>query len=153
MVSPTVIGWREWIRLPELGDTWVKAKIDTGARASAIHATDIDYFTKDGADWVRFVLHPKQRTSKGSVEVSAPLVEMRDVRSSNGQRQRRPLVVTRFELLGRSWPIELTLTNRAKMGFRMLIGREAMRRRFLVDPGRSYTAGRELPAGEAASWS
>jgi hypothetical protein len=137
-----VIGWREWVGLPELRIDHVKAKVDTGARSSTIHAFEVEPFRRRGARWVRFVLHPIQRDATETVRVEAPLVEERWVRNSGGGTELRPVIRTRVRFNGVSWPIELTLTRRDVMGFRMLLGREAVRGRFVVDPGRSYVAGR-----------
>ncbi|HVS66693.1 MAG TPA: RimK/LysX family protein [Thermoanaerobaculia bacterium] len=138
---PTV-GWREWIQIPELGQFLIKAKVDTGARSSSLHAYDLEIVDRDGIEWVRFVVHPLQRDTEVTVECEAPLLERRWVRSSTGERQLRPVIRTDLLLAGRPWPIDLTLTSRDVMGFRMLLGREAIRRRFLVDPGRSYLLSR-----------
>ncbi|HVX11437.1 MAG TPA: RimK/LysX family protein [Pirellulales bacterium] len=140
------IGWREWLALPGLGIRAVKAKIDTGARSSALHAFDIEFFERDSRPMVRFVVHPWQRTTDGTVAAEAPLAGQRLVRNSGGIETLRPVIMTDVELAGRSWSIELTLTCRDAMGFRMLLGREAVRRRFVVDSGRSYLAGKR-PAG------
>lgn len=134
----TVIGWREWLSLPDLGVTQVKAKVDTGARSSALHAFDIEYLNQDDVLMVRFKVHPLQRDMSLTVEATAPVLDKRDVRNSGGHAQERPVIQTVLVLGDRQWPIELTLTNRDAMGFRMLLGREAVRHRFLVDPGRSY---------------
>ncbi len=133
-----VIGWREWVSLPDLGIARVKAKVDTGARSSSLHAFHMQAFERDGAEWIRFEVHPLQRKSAEPVTVEAPILEYRSVRSSSGVTQRRPVIVTRVELLGLCWPVELTLARRDQMGFRMLLGRQAFRGRFLVDAGRSY---------------
>ena len=140
--EPAVIGWREWVRLPDLApDDAIKAKIDTGARTSAIHAWDIERVMIDGEPWVRFSLHPRQRDDQHVVTASARLLEEREVRSSNGDVESRCVVSTTLALGGRTWPIELTLTKRDQMGFRMLLGRTAMAGRLRVDPGVSYRAG------------
>ena len=136
-VRPT-IGWREWIELPDLGVDAIKAKIDTGARTSALHAFDIAIFPDDGVETVYFQVHPLQDTGALSIPAAAPLVGWRHVRSSSGHATDRPLIRTTLRWLDHSWPIELTLTNRDEMGFRMLLGRQALRRRAVVDPGRSY---------------
>ena len=133
-----VIGWREWVGLPELGIEKIKVKVDTGARSSSLHAYDVEEFQLDGKPWVRFKVHPVQCRSREVVEAQAEVLEFRGIRSSNGKVQMRPVIVTNIELLGVTWPVELTLANRDEMGFRMLLGREAFRRRFLVDAGRSY---------------
>ncbi len=137
-----VIGWREWITLPALGVAAVKAKIDTGARSSALHAFDLEYLEQEGQRMVRFNVHPLQRNTRNTVEVTAKLLEFRKVRSSGGHETRRPVIVTPIELLGRRFEIELTLASRDAMGFRMLLGRQAVRERFVVDPGHSFLGGR-----------
>ena len=133
-----VIGWREQLCLPELGISQIKAKIDTGARSSALHAFDVETFKVDEKMMVRFKVHPYQRDTQRTVMAQAPLLEQRQVRSSSGQAQLRPVIKTMVELNGERGPIELTLTNRDVMGFRMLLGRQAVRRRFLVDAGQSF---------------
>ncbi|NJM96534.1 MAG: hypothetical protein HC800_04405 [Phormidesmis sp. RL_2_1] len=133
-----MIGWREKVALPELDIANVKAKIDTGARSSALHAFDIEFFKRDGVDFVRFKVHPSQRNQKKIVAAEAKLFDSREVRNSGGQAERRPVIQTTVVVGVHQWPIELTLTNRDEMGFRMLLGRQAIRRRFLVDSGQSY---------------
>lgn len=142
-----VTGWREWVALPQLGIVAIKAKIDTGARSSSLHAFDVETFRKGRALWVRFSVHPLQRRIDGAVAAEARVVEHRSVRSSNGMTAERPVIITEVELMGQRWPIELTLANRDEMGFRMLLGREAIRGRLIVDPGRSYLTGRPRGAG------
>ncbi|WP_443029166.1 ATP-dependent zinc protease family protein [Spirulina sp. CS-785/01] len=132
------IGWREYITLPQLGIPEIKAKIDTGARSSALHAFDVHYFEQDGETHVQFKVHPYQRDSHYTISATAPLLDKREVKNSGGHSQLRPVIQTIVELGGQQWPIELTLTSRDAMGFRMLLGREAVRRRFLVDAGHSY---------------
>jgi len=137
-----VIGWREWVGLPNLGIKKIKVKVDTGARSSSLHVFDTQMFERDGAQWARFKIHPLQRKSGNTVEAEAKILELRSVRSSNGKVAMRPVIVTNIELLGITWPIEVTLASRDEMGFRMLLGREAFRRRFLVDAGKSYFGGK-----------
>ncbi len=137
-----VIGWREWVSFPQLGLGPIKAKIDTGARSSSLHAFDMATFQQEDKTFIRFQVHPIQRSREGTIEVEAEVLEYRRVRSSSGQAVLRPVIVTMLEVLGRSWPIELTLANRDQMGFRLLLGREAFRRRLLVDAGRSYYGGK-----------
>lgn len=140
------IGWREWLALPKLGVAAIKAKIDTGARSSALHAFGIELFDFQGQAMVRFHIHPWQRSDQNVIVAEAPLAGQRFVRNSGGIETLRPVIIAEIELGDRRWPIELTLTARDAMGFRMLLGREAVRRRFLVDPGRSYLLGKR-PAG------
>ena len=135
------VGWREWLAIPEWEIARIKAKIDTGARTSSIHVSKLHYFRRDGAEMVRFRVHPHQRSVRNTVEVEAPIIEKRVVRSSNGEEDLRPVVQTHVELHGVCWPLEVTLARRKLMGFRMLIGREAMWGRFIVDPSRSYLGG------------
>lgn len=131
------VGWREWLALPDLGIDRIKVKVDTGARTSSLHAWDIQRFDRDGQPWVRFEVHPEQRSSR-PVTVEAPLVDERKVRPSTGKAQLRPVIETRLRLGSLVWSAEVTLVRRDMMGFRMLLGRQAIRNRCLVDPGRSY---------------
>ena len=133
-----VIGWREWLRLPDLDIKLIKAKVDTGARTSALHAEDIELFQRGGHPMVRFVVHPKQRSRRGAVHSIAPLADQRPVRNSGGHTELRPVIITPIDVGGVVWPVEITLTRRDVMGFRMLLGRQAIRGHALVDPGRSY---------------
>jgi hypothetical protein len=135
----SLIGWREWVGLPELGVAWVKAKVDTGARSSSLHTWDLK--VDEEVRVVRFAVHPFQHDDSFTVPVTADLLDVRDVRSSNGDVERRPVIATRVVIGGVIAPIELSLTNRDEMGFRMLLGREALRRRFFVEPGRSFLGG------------
>ena len=139
MTDKPVIGWREWVSLPDLGVAWIKAKIDTGAKSSSIHAWDIE--VDDGTAEVQFNLYPQQDDESFVVAVHAPLVEHREVRSSNGEVDLRPVIRTPTLVRGHAYDIELTLTSRDEMGFRMLLGRSAIRRRFLVDAGKSFLGG------------
>lgn len=136
-----VIGWREWVTLPDLGIRRIKAKVDTGARSSSLHAFDIEPFERDGKPWVRFKVQPIQRDER-TVAAEAELLEYRDVRSSSGEIDHRAVILTQVQIFGERWPIELTLANRDAMGFRMLLGREGFRGRLLVDAGRSYHGGK-----------
>jgi hypothetical protein len=130
------------VGLPDLGVEHIKAKLDTGARTSTLHAFDLVEFERDGAAWVRFSIHPWQKTADNSRTVELPVHDLRGVRSSTGHVQERYVVQMRLELLGCSVISEVTLTRRDSMGFRLLIGREALRQGFLVDSGRSYLGGR-----------
>lgn len=140
--SHTLVGWREWVSLPELGVPWIKAKVDTGARTSALHAFDIEEFEKDGAPWVRYSIHPWQRSADDAVAVESPVHDVRSVRSSSGHSEERYVVRMELRLAGHPVTAEVTLSRRDEMGFRMLIGRQALRRGFVVDSGRSYLGGR-----------
>lgn len=137
-----VIGWREWIALPDFSVVAIKVKVDTGARSSALHAYGLRFERRNGEQIAVFEIHPVQRKAKPSIRAEAVVREWRKVTSSGGHHEVRPVVVTDVELLGRTWPVEVTLTSRDSMGFRMLLGRQAVRRRFVVDPGRSFVGGR-----------
>jgi hypothetical protein len=132
------IGWREWVALPDLGVARIKAKIDTGARSSALHAFGVERFRRRNKTMLRFAIHPLQRSARRVVTAECEMIDERIVRSSNGVHALRPVIITTIELLTQAWPIEVTLASRDEMGFRMLLGRQAVRNRFLVDPGRSY---------------
>ncbi|MEM7263400.1 MAG: RimK/LysX family protein [Planctomycetota bacterium] len=136
-----IIGWREWLALPDLSVPRIKAKVDTGARSSSLHAHEIETFRRRGRDFVRFEIHPVQRKRKPVVRAEAELLEMRKVKSSGGHVTLRPVIMTSVALLGQEWEVELTLATRDAMGFRMLLGRQAIRGRMVVDPGRSYYSG------------
>ncbi len=138
----SVAGWREWVSLPEFGVKWVKAKLDTGARSSAIHAYDVEEFVRDGVAWASFEVHPWQRSDLDAARVELPVIDRRVVRSSTGHEEERLVVTTIVRAVGHDLHAELTLTNRDEMGFRMLVGREAMRGAVLVDPSRSYLGGK-----------
>lgn len=140
--TPVVAGWREWVSLPGPGVPWIKAKLDTGARTSALHAFDVEELDVDGVPHVAFSVHPWQRSADGAVRTHAPVIDRRRVRSSSGHADVRLVVALEVSLLGRAVEAEVTLTNRDEMGFRMLVGREALRQGFLVDPAHSYLGGR-----------
>jgi len=135
-----VIGWREWASLPELRIPAIRVKIDTGARSSSLHATRMSTFERDGQIWVRFRFRPRAEKGVTGRWCEAPSVGSRNIRSSTGDLQRRFVIVTALRLGGETWPIEVSLADRQEMGFEMLVGRTAIRRRFVVDPGRSYLA-------------
>ncbi len=137
----TEIGWRELASFPDLGVERIAAKIDTGAKTSALHAFRIGETDIDGAPHVEFYLHPRRRRRKPEIFCCAPIADKRTIRSSNGQEEERYVIETRLRLGPRLWKVELALTNRDAMGFRLLIGRDALRRKFIVDPGASYLLG------------
>lgn len=137
----SVIGWREWVVFPDFDNVRIKAKIDTGAQTSAIHAWNTEIFHRDGIDLVSFQLHPIQHDNDTVVTCVAPLSDRRSVKNSGGQSTNRLFVKTYVLLGDRKWPIELSLTRRDDMGFRMLLGRAAVSGHYLVDAGRSFLLG------------
>ena len=138
----TTIGWREWCVLPELGLPPIKAKVDTGARTSCLHAFQIDPYQKDDKQWVRFGIHPHQDDNETEIYCDAEVIDERDVRDSGGHKEKRYVISTNLLLAEQEWPIELTLTNRDSMLFRMLLGRTAMSGKILVNPKKSYLLGK-----------
>ena len=128
--------------LPGLGVPWIKAKIDTGARTSALHAFDLQEQDHDGQARVRFSIHPWQRSAEDAITVDCPVHDRRTIRSSSGQAEERIVVLMDLGLVGRKVTAEVTLSRRDEMGFRMLVGREVLRQGFVVDSGRSYLGGR-----------
>jgi hypothetical protein len=130
------------VSFPELGVDAIKAKVDTGARTSALHAHRLRVVETETGPVARFEIHPVQKRRIPSIPAELPITDWRDIRSSNGQRQRRPVVVTELLAGDERWEVELTLTSRDEMGFRLLLGRTAIGGRFLVDVSRSYLLGR-----------
>jgi len=137
-----MLGWREWVELPELNIHQIKAKIDTGARSSALHAFAIEPYRKNGQRWVMFAIHPKQRHSDVFIECHAPIKDRRIVTDSGGHKQRRYVIETQLVLGQSRINAEMTLTNRDSMLFRMLIGRTTLNNRFIIDPNSSYLQGK-----------
>ncbi len=138
MQTTFILGWEEWLALPDLGLPAIKAKVDTGARTSALHAFLIEPFGSDVAPKVRFGIHPIPGRNEIEVYCSAPVIDRREVTSSNGERETRYVIAARVRIGEREWPIELTLTNRESMSYRMLLGRQAIRDDMFVDPASSF---------------
>jgi hypothetical protein len=136
------IGWREWISLPNLGIDKIKAKVDTGARTSALHAFSLEPFEEAGKEKIRFLMHPLQHNTNDIITCVADVVDKRPVTDSGGHTEERVVIMTPICIAGQTWPIEITLTERENMLFRMLLGRSALRRRFMVNPARSFVTTR-----------
>lgn len=134
------IGWREWASLPGLGIDAIKVKVDTGARTSALHAFEVKTFMQDGREWVRFRIHPLQNNTELECECVCPVLDRRQVSDSGGHREERVVIQADIDMGGRRWPIEITLTDRETMKFRMLLGRTAMKGLY-VDPQASFLLG------------
>lgn len=138
----TSLGWREWVALPELGLVRIKAKVDSGARTSALHAFFVETIEQEGILRVRFMIHPFQHDTQTERECVADLVEERLVTDSGGHSEMRQVIRTPIMVGQRKWPIEITLTNRDTMKFRMLLGRNALKGNYLINPGNSFLAGK-----------
>jgi len=132
------LGWSEWCSLPELGLPAVKVKVDTGAKTSALHAFNMEPFKKGEKEYIRFDIHPIQRNKKITVSCEAELVDKRHVKSSSGKKEKRHVIHTPVKIGRKTWEIQITLTNRDSMGFRMLLGREAMNGRILINPSEAF---------------
>ena len=136
------LGWREWVELPILGLNRVKAKVDTGARTSSLHAFEVRDFDDSGVHRVEFKMHPNQHNKDEVVVCIADIIDQREVRDSGGHRENRWVIETPIRLGQHTWNVELNLTSRDDMLFRMLLGRTALRGRAMVDPARSYLVGK-----------
>jgi len=143
--NPALLGWKEWLALPELGIKAVKVKIDTGAKTSALHAFRLETFRKSGKEHVRFWLHPAQKRTDIEVICEAPIVDKRLVRDSGGHGEDRYVICTPVKLDEQEWPVDITLTSREDMQFRMLLGRNAIvTGNFLVDANAAFLTGKKL---------
>ncbi len=138
------IGWREWVSLPDLGLKLIKAKVDTGARTSALHAFKLEPFTERGIKKIRFCIHPFQRRTDKEHVCVAEIVDHRIVVDSGGHEESRYVVKTKLRMGSDEWPVEVTLTDRDTLRFRMLLGRQAIKGRFVINPGSSYLLGKPL---------
>lgn len=137
-VLKTIIGWREWASLPEIGIDRIKVKVDTGARNSALHAYNTSLISKNGENWIHFDIHPDQNDETTIRSCMVRLIDRRWVTNSGGTRERRFVIETPIRIGDSEWPIIITLTNRDEMGFRMLVGRSAIKGKYVVDPARSF---------------
>ena len=140
-----ILGWKEWVSLPDLNIPAVKAKVDTGAKTSALHAFYIETFDHQGDDFISFSLHPLPNKPHLIIHCKAPLLTIRKVTNSGGYSEKRYVIETRLVINHHEWTIELNLTDRESMSFRMLLGREAMTPRVIVDPEASFLAGKLNP--------
>lgn len=137
-----MLGWREWVGFPDLGINQIKAKVDTGARTSCLHAFLVEPFERDGAPWVRFYIHPNQRNSSKVISCEAPILEQRVVRDSGGHEELRYVIETVVSIGNNKHMVEVTLTDRDSMKFRVLLGRTALVEQYAVDPSGSYLRGK-----------
>lgn len=141
-MKPRVIGWKEWVALPELGISAVIAKSDSGAKTSVLHAFDLQIHETDAGPALRFGFHPERKSTRREIFCSAPVLGRRLVCNSGGQSEERWVIRTLLQIGDASWPIDLTLTNRENLAYRMLLGREAMRHRLMIDPSRRFLLGK-----------
>ena len=140
--SKIIVGSQEWCGFPELGVPAIKARVDSGAKTSSIHAFNIQPFKRHGESWVSFEVHPLQGNRRTTMKCESMVIDRRIIKSSAGIKEKRYVISTPLSLGYRVWDIELTLANRDSMGYRMLLGRRAMVGRMQVDPSRSLVHGR-----------
>lgn len=140
--SKRVLGWREWVTFPDFGNVRIKAKVDTGARTSALHASNIEVFEEDGRQMVAFNIYPRSRDAEPVVQCTAPLLARRRIRNSGGQDSFRYIISAKIKLGDQIWPVEISLTRRDRLQLRMLLGRTALENRYLVDPDKCYLHGK-----------
>lgn len=138
----TLVGWREWLAMDDLGVDRILAKVDTGAKTCALHTFYITPFERDNEAWLTFGLHPDRDSSERELHCQAPIKERRDVTDSGGHTENRYVIETNISLAGKTFPVEVTLTNRDNMRYRLLLGRNALRRGFIVESSKSYLLGR-----------
>jgi hypothetical protein len=138
LIEQKLIGWREWVALPALGIPRIKTKIDTGARTSSLHAFSLNLFQENGKQKIRFEMHPFQKNQEIIVSCVADIIDKRPITDSGGHREERYVICTPLAIGGEIWPIEITLTERDNMLFRMLLGRRAIRRKFIINPAKSF---------------
>ena len=143
MTTSNVLGWREWVSFPDLGLPLIKAKVDTGARTSCLHAFMVETFERDGNLWVKFAIHPDQNSNAEALRCEAPLKDRRAVRDSGGHQEMRYVIETTVSVGKKLHLAEITLTDRDAMKFRALLGRTMLRGIYTVDPGKSYLQGRK----------
>lgn len=139
--NKTLIASEEWFAFKQLGIPAIKARVDTGAATSSLHAFDIEEFERDGQTWVAFDIHPLQKDKKTTISCQAIAVGQRKVKSSSGHPEKRYVIEAEISYQDEAWNIEITLTNRDSMGYRMLLGRQAMNGRIIVDPSESFLLG------------
>ncbi|HMQ11372.1 MAG TPA: RimK/LysX family protein [Oligoflexia bacterium] len=134
----SIIGWREWIALPDLKVRKIKAKIDSGARTSSLHAHKLKVLKKNNEEYAQFYIYPQQDSSKEKVLCEEKILEYRKIKSSNGITEKRPIIQTYIKINEKLWLVDLSLSNRDEMGFRILLGRTSISKKFLIDVSKSF---------------
>jgi len=142
---PLHIGWQEWCALPRLHIPTIKAKIDTGAKTSVLHASDIGAFHRRGKHYVHFIVHPIQRSLKYPVPCTALIVDQRTIMNTGGHKETRYIILSTLTLGTQSWDIEISLTNRELLSFRLLLGRDALKKGIMIEPGKTLLQGKIQP--------